>query len=238
MRSRAAVLVGVTVAGLAAASYAFVGLRLVPDWSSYTAPGLGLFPSPLGRLLGRADGWPLVAAGALSAGAVAALVVARARSVTAVVLALPVLVWVLPAGVDGLGAAAGALTLAGVRRPGLAAAASLLAHPVSAVVPVVEAVQARRKLVPLLVVAAGLLVAVVSPYRAVLVGGLTLRSVAFGSAIVAAAWLPALRVPARGELVGLVALAGLLALERGGAVTYPIECLRYGLPVALRAVLR
>jgi hypothetical protein len=218
--------------------YYSLRLALHPDVSHYTSGGVGWFPSPVGRALGSLGVWGLVAGGSLTSG----LIVARIRQDRAVLAALPVLVWMVPAGMDAAGALVAGLAIAGAWSPmrtrrvlGLALLA-VAVHPgvVLALAPALY-VSGRSGLRRASVYGSVvmLLALASSPYRAIFqVTSWSAGALAF--AIVAASLVLALAatgtLDARSAPVALLIAggAGWLALATGEAGAH---FMRYGLPL-------
>jgi hypothetical protein len=156
--------------------------QLMPDTWLYVQGGIGLFPSPLGRLIGSFGPNALAWVSALSTGAIVLLAAAIAdelhgRRTLAAALAFcaPLGIWTIFAGVDAL---ACALLLAGVWlllrngwRHALACfTAAVLAHP--AALPVVAALFWTRRTwhYSLAAGAIGVLALALTPYNGIVEG--------------------------------------------------------------------
>lgn len=168
------VLLAIAAGVRAAVAYFMFGATLDPDTSLYAQGGVGLFPSPAGRLLG-VGGQPALALGNIAANVVLVLAVARMaaqlggrpRFAAAVFVLCPLSWWTIFAGVDTIAAA---LLLASfVWMPyrwhlaGFGAAVAF--HPAALLVVVAYLAIARLRLA-LWLVAGGLGLAIATPYRA------------------------------------------------------------------------
>lgn len=241
---RVILLLAVAAGARALASYVWLGAVLEPDTELYAAGGLGLFPSPLGRLIG-CGGVELLAAA--NAGANVLLVLgaaelARARGgrpILAALIALlaPLAAWSIFASVDTIGAACVVWALIALecghrkRSAGLGALAAgfhLAAILVLAAL-VVWRARARARLLLPPVAAVGLVLALLTPYRAIV---LELRpftaasSAAATLGVFALTFLPWLL---RLELVLPIAAGGAIAAGLVSSSTWETNC-RYMLP--------
>lgn len=222
--------------------------RLIPDTELYAAGGLGLYPSPLGRVLGLAGTPGLIVASSSAAAIVVVLTALVARSYgrdmflpALLAFIVPASVWLIFPGVD----AAGVCLLLGAvlarRRAPLCALLLVLAPAVHlATAPV--ALGLAWVLLPwavaytysLTLAILGATLVVATPYALAL--SLDLRSIGYGVASVALALSIALplayrlrRSPLRAHVIasalGAVAAVALVQADDPGTVT------RYALPV-------
>lgn len=228
-----------------------LGLRLEPDVTLYTS-GLGLFPSPLGTLLGLTGVVGVAVVHALGVGAIFAGLVVLRPPLRSLLAALPVLILLYPLSVD---AAAAVLFVAGVyvaagRYPALSCGAGLL-H-VSLLPPLVLYLVGRSRAYALVAGAAavaGLGLVLATPYSWGLSGsyGLWLEAAAIAWVVVLLALGPMLAagvVPGGGELLlvlGVGAAAFYAARSDFSYGAAPLVALagtaRYALPVVLVGLL-
>lgn len=216
-------------------AYFVFRLQLRPDYSLYVGHGLGLFPSPAGRLLGALG--LLVAANAAAAGVLVAWLWCSGVAWWRLLVAAPVLVWLLPAGVDALGALAALYALTARRSSGVAggAALALLVHPVAAVAPAVELLR-RRPWIGFLLLVGALALVSLTPYRAVLTPTSSAPAAVVGLALVAVC-LASFPTWGRHELVLSLAVGVAGYLVRSSDHGTGIAYLRYALPVVLLGAL-
>lgn len=215
-----------------------LGLWLSPDVAFYTG-GVGLFPSPLGTLIGAAGVEVLAIVHALAVGAVFAGLVLLRPPLYVVALATPSLLWLAWLGVDAIAAVLFAWGYLRGRSLGLVLAVGV--H--LAALPLALGAVRRRGLV-LAVAAFGAAVLVLTPYGV----GLTVSldelatGAAFAACITGVALLPAVagRV-VRGRVLWLAAgtfaaitYAGAWDAHRGVYLGNIVGgTLRYALPLAL-----
>jgi hypothetical protein len=161
------VLLGVAAAAAALLVDVTLRLQLRPDYGQYVGHGLGLYPSPVGRLLGALQ--LLLVVNACCAGAVVYLIARARRGRLWIVASAPVLFWLFPAGVDAAGTllAVAALSTSSPRRAAGWSSAALLVHPVAAVGPLAD-LGRRRPLVAVALVVGAVDLASFSRYRALL----------------------------------------------------------------------
>jgi hypothetical protein len=228
VKHRTEVAVGVSVSLLSLVLHAIAHVELQPDWSLYTDHGFGLYPSPVGRALGALR--LLEFANAIAAGWVALWLVRSRASKVAVLVSLPVLVWLLPSGVDALGCAlaVASVTARTDRRGLLLTLLTLLVHPVAAVVPIVHlAVKRWEWSIPY--GAAAVVLALVTPYRAALVPPTTLP--ALGAALIVLVIGSSVYKGSARELAVVCALAYTVASVRSTDSGMNVAYARYLLPV-------
>jgi hypothetical protein len=216
------------------------GVVLVPDVSLYVGSGVGLYPSPLGTLVGSLAGVEGLAA--LHAAATAGLVVLalRARpSLRAVAVSVPVLWWVVPLGVDVIAAL---LLVAGLvygRRwaSWLAAGFHLAALPLAIAA---AAAGARRRLAAL-GLALGALGLALTPYGAAVPGGMgsLLQALPAAAVVLALGLAPVglgarLPLPALAGTAAVVLYATAAHVESGEPFGLSVfAASRYALPLAV-----
>lgn len=229
----------------AAAASAFltgvVGVELVPDARLYATTGLGLYPSPLGSLLGWLGGYTaLVIAQALGVGIIVGVLAyrhVRGSAVVGVVLLSP---WLIPLGVDAIAAAALLLWL--LKGSGVLGVVAAGLH--LALLPIVVLVYLRSRgswLLASVLGLGGVAVALLTPYgwggfrlEAVLAAGLIAGLV---TVLASSGVGPTSRWPMWPVVVGTfsAALVGATAdLNEGASYTLAFfAATRYGLPLAL-----
>jgi hypothetical protein len=217
-----------------------IGAVLQPDCSLYAQGGLGLFPSPLGRLVGL-GGVPAIAALNVAANVLLVLGVyalARALGGSGLVAGLiavvsPLGVWSLAAGMDTIAAAllvwAAWAWLCGRLRAAAGLAALAVGFHLAALVVVVAALVSRRPWVAIGCAAAGALAALATQYGTIVreLDPVALVTTAAGTAaIYGLSFLPVLdRLR-----FALPAIAG-CALAAGLVASRPFEVdARYMLP--------
>lgn len=165
------------VAGSAWWAWATVRLRYSPDFELYSQGGLGIYPSPLGRVAGSLGEDVLVGLSILSAALVVLLVWrAAGTSWAAVALTLsPVTLYLGHAGIDPVGLALYTAALAGIR-PGLTLTAAALTHWALAPFVLFEVARskclswAQRALLSFFLGGAALIVLIVTPYGGIVAG--------------------------------------------------------------------
>lgn len=222
------------VSGLRALlGYTLAGATLTPDTGLYAQGGVGLFPSPLGRLVGNAGVHGLAALNVVAAVAIVLLVAELAASVggsrgfaAACFVLCPLSWWTMFAGVDTIAALCVVAGLLAVRRGSVRGFAGLAAvavgfHMAALLVVVAVLLCSRYWRVALWAVVVGLAALVVTPYAPLLLdvdpfavsssAAVTLVVFVLCLPVVLASGLASLRlVPV---LVGCVAASGLVASQ-------------------------
>jgi hypothetical protein len=155
--------IGLLAAGVSLLVTVGLNVHLTPDVDLYVGSGFGLYPSPLGTLVGSTGGYiGLALVQALAVGLLAEVIARRRPALPVLLGALPVAWWLLPLGVDAIAAALLAvLVVMRSRSAGWGAAGFHLAA-----LPVVLMFARARVLVLGLLV--GVVALVVTPYGAAL----------------------------------------------------------------------
>lgn len=193
---------------------------LDPDTSLYARGGLGLFPSPLGRLVGNGGEWGIalfnVAANVLlvlGAAQLARRHGGRPLLAASIALAAPLALWTIFAAMDTAAAAAIVWALALGRRSLLAVAVGL--HLAALLVAVALVAREARVRVVAGLAAVGLVLLLATPYRSVLSidMGLVASSAAITVGVFALTFAPFVRriAPALPIVLGGAVAAGLVA---------------------------
>lgn len=172
----------VALAALAAVRAAvcalLLGATLDPDTELYAQGGVGLFPSPLGRVIGM-GGIPAIALAnaatnfvlVLGVARLAALHGGRPRLAALLVVVAPLGLWSIFAGMDTIAAALIVWSLVTARRTrALCELAAVLAHPAALLVVVLARLRPSRAslLSASAACALGAIVCLATPYRAAL----------------------------------------------------------------------
>lgn len=234
---RVVLLLAVAAGVKAAAAHWLLGATLIPDTGLYAQGGVGLYPSPLGRLVG-VGGVGALALLNVGANVVAVLAAARIAGrlggrpwlAAAVLTVSPLGVWSIFTGVDTAAAALIAAGLAwGRGRFPWHWWAAVAFHPAAALIVASYAVAVRPR-VGLWVVAAGAVAALLTPYRAMLDVdvwvAVTGALATFGVFLLTT---PLLAIAPARSLVLPAAVGGAVAAGLMGAIAWETNC-RYLLP--------
>jgi len=228
----------------------FLGWDLKPDTHLYSQGGLGLFPSPLGRLFGVFGPTELAIVNALAAAGCIYLVAAIARQIgrnakvaAAVAWILPLTTWTLFNSVDSAGALLALSAVLAVLRGRQGAAAlgwTLSAFAHTSVVPAAVLAVSRKPVVLVLGIASVFLLSF-SPYGAILHFNVSVSAIVAAKTLILVLLcvLPCLYGLYRSRLLwapAIVLLAGALAsaaLQAGNDPSHT-NC-RYALPFSMLA---